>query len=158
MLLPLSMFLAPGLVLPLPLFLLSSTCGDFTVAACSPDTDEFIDSFDSIASATLCQGICQLVEGCSYFRHSGQTQLCDLYSYSYLASCRVIAGPPAPGIDACSDGTKPSCDQFTREDCTYLGAKVLETHSITDSHACQELLLLLGAAYGAEYFSFDRRS
>ena len=72
---PLTMLLAPGLVQPSPLSLLSSTCGDFTVAACSPDTDEFLDSFGNIASAALCQGICQLVEGCAYFRHSPQVDI-----------------------------------------------------------------------------------
>jgi hypothetical protein len=42
-----------------------------------------------------------------------------------------------------------------QEDCTYTSNVVLNKTSITDVHACQELLITIGFVFNAEYFVYD---
>ena len=147
--LPLSQ-LSPKLSLP-------PGCSDFTVGSCSPEVDELIDVYDQIPTAAMCQIICELQEGCNYFSHSISTSSCALFHYRFLSSCQVIGGPVRPSIDECWDtvDTVPSCDSFVRETCVTKGEVVLNKTSITDAHACQQLLQTIGFIYQAEYFVFD---
>merc|ERR1712218_54422 len=82
---------------------------------------------------------------------------CSLYHYRFLASCQQLGGPALPSIDSCQQEADeaPSCNSFIRETCTYTGKVVLDKDSITDGHACQQLLQEVGWIYGAEYFLFD---
>merc|ERR1719430_502011 len=130
-------------------------CQDFTVGQCNPEQDELIDSYPEIPDMETCQIVCGIQEGCNFFRHSKSTLDCQLYHYRFLTSCNLIAGPMTPTIDECSKDEEHSCDSFIRENCLYMGTKVLEKDSITDQHACQDLLLTVGAIYHATYFTFD---
>jgi hypothetical protein len=144
-----------GLLLAFAGSSLASTCGDFTVGQCSPDMDEQIDMYEQIPEAPMCQLLCTIQEGCNYFRHSMSSKQCELYHYRFLSSCNLIAGPDMPDIDDCSEPETPNCDSFISENCDYSTDKKLEKDSITDAHACQELLQTLGSIYSAVYFSFD---
>merc|ERR1711942_419322 len=134
---------------------LPAGCKDYTVGECSPEKDELIDTYEMIPEAPICQHLCTIQEGCNYFRHSKSSTNCTLYHYRFLSSCNLIAGPKEPGIDACSDELAPSCNSFIRENCEYQGERVLQKDSITDAHACQELLLTVAGIYGAAYFMFN---
>merc|ERR1712243_492340 len=67
----------------------------------------------------------------------------------------VIAGPMTPSIDECAKEEAPSCHSFVRENCNSTGSLVLNKNSITDAHACQDLLITVGQIYKAKYFLFD---
>merc|ERR1711962_1991241 len=108
-------------------------CEDFTVGACSPEKDELIDVYPDIPNEALCQTVCGIQEGCNYFRHSKSTKECKLFHYRFLTSCH----------------------SFVRENCKYGGNAVLNKTSITDAHACQDLLITVGFIYKAVYFDFD---
>merc|ERR1719285_260307 len=108
-----------------------------------------------IPDSQICQKLCTIQEGCNYFRHSKANLTCTLYHYRFLTSCNLIAGPKEPTIDECAVDEEHSCDSFIRENCEYQGSKVLEKGSITDEHACQDLLAEIGEIYGAVYFMFD---
>merc|ERR1711962_328960 len=129
-------------------------CEDFTVGACSPEKDELIDVYPNIPDEALCQTVCGIQEGCNYFRHSKSTKECKLFHYRFLTSCNVIAGPKEPSIDECAKEEEPSCHPFVRENCKYAGNAVLNKTSITDAHACQDLLITVGFIYKAVYFDF----
>merc|ERR550519_38821 len=130
-------------------------CEDFTVGACNPEKDEEIDEYTNIPDEAVCQTVCGIQEGCNYFRWSKSTKECKLFHYRFLTSCNIIAGPKEPSIDDCSKEEEPSCHSFVRENCNSTGNAVLEKSSITDAHACQDLLITVGFIYGAEYFTFD---
>merc|ERR1712112_639339 len=130
-------------------------CTDFTVGACDPESDELIDMYPSIPNQELCQTVCVIQEGCNFFRYSKSSLECTLYHYRFLTSCNLIAGPKGPLIDTCMEAGDPSCDDFVRENCLYMGNEVLKKDSITDPHACQDLLINVGFIYSAVYFSFD---
>merc|ERR1719516_117720 len=145
-----------------PLFLsdphiprLPDGCEAFTVGACSPEKDELIDMYPDIPDEALCQTVCGIQEGCNYFRWSMSTKECKLFHYRFLTSCNVIAGPMTPSIDECAKEEAPSCHSFVRENCNSTGSLVLNKNSITDAHACQDLLNTVGQIYKAEYFLFD---
>merc|ERR1712180_363786 len=134
---------------------LPSGCKDYTVGECNPEADELIDTYEQIPDGAVCQTLCGIQEGCNYFRHSKANKTCTLYHYRFLTSCNLIAGPVTPTIDECTGDEERSCDSFIRENCEYQGDKVLEKGSITDQHACQDLLAEIGEIYGAVYFMFD---
>merc|ERR1719153_1047629 len=145
-----SIFSFPSLDVSLP-----EGCRDFTVGSCDAEEDELIDQYPEIPNGALCQTVCQIQEGCNYFRWSSSSLDCSLYHYRFLSSCNLIAGPKEPSIDDCAKEENPSCDSFVRENCLYKGAEVLVKDSITDAHACQDLLITVGWIYKAVYFSFD---
>merc|ERR1712215_555268 len=149
------LILLPMLLLTNLVYSLPEGCRDYTVGECSPEKDELIDTYEMIPEAPICQHLCTIQGGCNYFRHSKSSTNCTLYHYRFLSSCNLIAGPKEPGIDACSDELAPSCNSFIRENCEYQGERVLEKDSITDAHACQELLLTVADIYGAAYFMFN---
>ena len=72
----------------------------------------------------------------------------------FLESCAVIGGTADPVLDECAGELENSCNSFVREDCTYKGEEKFN-NTVTDAHACQELLQILGGVYGAEYFVYD---
>ncbi|XP_023337312.1 uncharacterized protein LOC111708219 isoform X3 [Eurytemora carolleeae] len=76
------------------------------------------------------------------------------YKYRFLDSCAVIGGTADPVLDECAGELENSCNSFVREDCTYKGEEKFN-NTVTDAHACQELLQILGGVYGAEYFVYD---
>merc|ERR1711862_793772 len=119
---------------------LPAGCKDYTVGECNPEADELIDTYNQIPDGAVCQTLCGIQEGCNYFRHSKANLTCTLYHYRFLTSCNLIAGPVTPTIDECTVDEEHSCDSFIRENCEYQGDKVLEKGSITDQHACQDLL------------------
>ena len=129
-------------------------CRNFTVGSCNPEEDELIDIYPRIPDAPLCQEICRIQEGCNYFRWSKSSKECSLYHYRFLASCNIISGPRFPSIDECAKEENPSCASFVRENCTY-STETMSKESVTDAHACQDLLRTIGFIYGSEYFSFD---
>merc|ERR1711970_804621 len=134
---------------------LPAGCKDYTVGECNPEADELIDTYEQIPDGAVCQTLCGIQEGCNYFRHSKANKTCTLHHYRFLTSCNLIAGPVTPTIDECTVDEEHSCDSFIRENCEYQGDKVLEKGSITDQHACQDLLAEIGEIYGAVYFMFD---
>lgn len=148
-----------GLSQPLVLTPLSPDCSFFTVDACSPDPQELVDTYLGVPSSSLCQQICRIQEGCDVFSHTSSSSVCSLYSYSYLASCDSIGGTEWTDTDSCKQNSRgePSCKSFVRETCSHSGEVVMEKTTITDAGACQELLLVLGLIYQAEYFVFDSK-
>merc|ERR1712013_626431 len=138
----------------------TTSCSSFSVGSCYPDQEEVIDTFplppnlDDGPAVAVCQDICGVVEGCQYFSYSFSSGFCDLYHYRYLASCQVVGGPDYPSLDDCLD-IGDTCDSFIQEDCSYTADIVLERSSLTNTHHCQDLLLILGDVLGAEYWVYD---
>merc|ERR1712002_1170212 len=138
---------------------LPAECAYFTVGGCDPSKDEIIESYDIPNSAenvySLCQQVCQIQEGCNFFKYNKNTEKCDLFHYRYLDSCQLVAGTATPSLDECAQELENTCNSFVREDCYYSGDVVFNKTSVTDSHSCQELLATLGFVYKAEYFVYD---
>merc|ERR1719312_2190239 len=135
-----------------------SSCSFFSVGSCYPEQEEVIDTFPLPPNLddgpAVCQDICGVVEGCQYFSYSFSSGSCDLYHYRYLASCQVVGGPDYPSLDDCMD-IGDTCDSFIQEDCSYTADLVLERSSVTNTHHCQDMLLILGGVLGAEYWVYD---
>merc|ERR1711915_887719 len=113
-------------------------CPDYTVGSCDPSRDELIDEYDipgDIEGAvSLCQEVCQIQEGCNFFDFNAQLGKCYLFRYRYLDNC---------------------CSSFVREDCAYTGTEVFNKDSVTDAHACQQLLNTLAIVTKGEYWVYD---
>jgi len=133
-------------------------CKYFTVGRCDPAQNEEIDVYDlpnGGGAIFMCQNICQLQEGCSYFLYNSKQEKCYLYHYRFLESCLIIGGTPSPSLDVCSHIQEDSCDSFVRQDCAYDGDLVFNKTSVTNAHFCQALLETVGFVYGAKYFVYD---
>merc|ERR1711962_155845 len=132
-------------------------CKYFTVGKCDPSVDEEIETYPipNVENAvSLCQEVCQIQEGCNFFKYNSKQEKCDLFHYRYLESCELIGGTAEPTLDVCSQEIESTCNSFVREDCEY-GDLVFNKTSVTDSHACQQLLATVGFVYKAEYFVYD---
>merc|ERR1712180_562810 len=132
-------------------------CKYFTVGKCDPSVDEEIETYPipNVESAvSLCQEVCQIQEGCNFFEYNSKKEECLLFHYRYLDSCELIGGTAEPTLDVCSKELENTCNSFVREDCEY-GDLVFNKTSVTDSHACQQLLATVGFVYKAEYFVYD---
>jgi hypothetical protein len=134
-------------------------CADFTAGLCNPIVDELIDTYPLPSSPNanaVCQDLCQTIEGCNYFTYNSVNETCYLFEYRYLDSCEVIGGLSAPILDDCHVEIEDSCTSFKREECTYSGNVVFNRTSVSNAHACQQLLATVGYLYVGVYFVYDR--
>ena len=119
---------------------LPAGCSQFTYGSCAPSSDELIDTYpmpNSEEADSICQHVCQIVEGCRYFTHNKDDETCYLYHYRYLDSCGVVGGLAEPSMDLCGQENEDTCDSFVKEECTYNGNIVFFKESVTDGHSCQ---------------------
>lgn len=134
-------------------------CSATTVGECDPNRDELIGVSslpDGPTAVAACQLKCAEREGCQYFTYNRQLATCALYHYRYLESCQLIGGTAWPPMDKCHHEVEQgdTCSSYMRQDCAY--SQVVFNSTVTDAHSCQELLVVLGDAYQAEYFVYNR--
>ena len=137
---------------------LSSQCSEFWVSDCFLNTNEVILQvlLPSPADAiTICQDLCNIQLGCSYWQWSGPQMTCTLLSNSYLSRCHNISSTSSPELSTCLSQDSGTCDDFVDEDCQMSGQVLFQEDAVIDAFACQEYLQLLGPVYGAEVFFFS---
>ena len=137
---------------------LSTQCSEFWVSDCDLGPGEVIlqvslpSQEDSIS---ICQDLCNVQFGCSYWQWSGPQMICSLLTYSYLSLCHNISSTSSPELSTCFTQDSGTCDDFVDEDCQMSGQVLFQEDAVFDAIACQEYLQLLGPVYGAEVFFFS---
>ena len=150
-----------GYILLLLLPSLSSQCSELWVSDCEFGPSEVIlqVSLPSQEDAiTICQGLCNIQFGCSYWQWRGEQMTCTLLTYSYLSLCHNISSTSSPELSTCLSQDSGTCSDFVDEDCQMGGQVMFQENAVIDAFACQEYLQLLGPVYGAEVFFFSARA
>jgi len=138
--------------------LVSSQCSLFSVSDCRFGENEILTELPLPTvqdGSHLCQELCTNQDDCTHWRWSKGAHTCTLLAYSYLHLCETISSGMENNFNDCINQDSNTCDDFVPEDCTMFGNVVYEDHSLSDAHACQEYLKLLGSAINAEVFIFS---
>merc|ERR1711973_820248 len=66
-------------------------------------------------AVSLCQQVCQIQEGCNFFKYNSALEKCELFHYRYLDSCQLGGGTATPTLD---DSSAHLCNFFTVKEST----------------------------------------
>jgi len=138
--------------------LVSAQCSLFSVSDCRLVDNEIINEIPlpiDQGASHVCQGLCRNQDDCTHWRWSESAQICTLLAYSYLHLCQTISSGSENNFNDCINQDSNTCDDFVPEDCDMLGNVVHEDNTLTDAHACQEVLQLIGSVFGAQVFVFS---
>ena len=136
----------------------STQCSELWVSECHLDQYDVIIQipFPSQDDAiTICQDLCNVQFGCTYWQWSGPQMTCTLLTNSYLSQCHNISSTSSPELSTCLSQDSGTCDDFVDEDCQMSGQVLFQDDAVIDAFACQEYLQTLGATFGAEVFFFS---